>query len=62
MRGAQHAPFRAMLQLPHRLRASISLLPQASLSRQLPGQLQELRHPPTKALQPLPQALLLPAL
>jgi hypothetical protein len=47
MRGAQHALFRAMIQLLHRLHASIFLLPHASLSRQLqellPGQQQGLR-------------------
>jgi hypothetical protein len=39
MRIAHYAPFRAMLQLQllHLLPASISLIPQASLSRQLPG-------------------------
>ena len=59
---AQHALFRAKLQLLHRLRASISLLPQASLFRQLPGQQQELRQLPTKASQCIPQVLWLPAL
>jgi hypothetical protein len=59
---AQHALFRAKLQLLHRLRASISLLSQVSLFRQLPGPQQELRLPPSKASQPITQTLWIPAL